>query len=78
MGYTVSFDLRFRNDYRISYQDAPAICCVVNHHHYTSLLTVHHAKRTGEKEKKKKMQDFTLLHFYSQSQAARALKDHYC
>lgn len=50
MCYTVSLDLRFRNDYRVSYQDAPAVCCVVHHHHYTCLLAVHHAKRTAGKK----------------------------
>ena len=50
MCYTVSLDLRFRNDYSVSYQDAPAVCCVVHHHHYTRLLAVHHAKRTAGKQ----------------------------
>lgn len=50
MCYTVSFDLRFRNNYSVSYQDAPTVCCVVYHHHYTRFLTVHHAKRAGKKK----------------------------
>ncbi len=52
MCYTVSFDLRFRNDYSVSYQDAPAVRCVVYHHHYARLLAVHHAKRAAEKKER--------------------------
>lgn len=47
MRYAVSFELRFRNDYSVSNQDAPTVCCVVHHHHDARLLAVHHAKRTG-------------------------------
>lgn len=51
MCYIVSLDLWFRNDYSVSYQDAPAVRCVVYHHNYARLLAVHDAKGTAEKQK---------------------------
>lgn len=59
MCYTISLDLWFRNDYSVSYQDAPAVRCVVHHHNYAGLLAVYHAKCTaGRQEEQSVNQDF--------------------